>query len=398
MGEKFGRIMNYGDGVYSGQYVGALYAEAYFETDMRKVIERALDAIPEDCLFAEMVHDMLRWSLKYKDWEDCFEIATKKYWNPDEEGTNQTQPMEKGRTSSIDVRGNMAYVLMGLLYGENDFAKTVIISTRCGMDSDCNPSTAAGVLLVSQGFKAQPQELTSGLNRERYFQNSAYNFDKVLEICEKLVRRLVVRHGGKIVKGADDKEEFVIRVRKPVPSELQNSWTPGPLAGSRYTDEETSGIIISPDNVPKAMKTWSPSWVLFGNGYRYHSGMRMLDEFDGKKRVLKPHTYHDGTLPCGLLRYVDIPEGKDCKLSFSVKNYKNSSWRLKVVVDFRTAVEKVIDNELTKGGWYDVEVDLNRFAGKEDVLIELLQYPQGKYQWGTEFGYWADLDISGLER
>jgi hypothetical protein len=30
LGEKFGRLMNYGDGVYSGQFVGGMYAEAFF--------------------------------------------------------------------------------------------------------------------------------------------------------------------------------------------------------------------------------------------------------------------------------------------------------------------------------------------------------------------------------
>ncbi|MFQ5808673.1 MAG: ADP-ribosylglycohydrolase family protein, partial [Armatimonadota bacterium] len=34
LGEKFGRLMNYGDGTYAGQFVGGMYAEAFFESDM----------------------------------------------------------------------------------------------------------------------------------------------------------------------------------------------------------------------------------------------------------------------------------------------------------------------------------------------------------------------------
>ena len=34
--------MNYGDGVYGGIFVAALYAEAYFESDIMKIIEKAL--------------------------------------------------------------------------------------------------------------------------------------------------------------------------------------------------------------------------------------------------------------------------------------------------------------------------------------------------------------------
>jgi hypothetical protein len=41
------------------------------------------------------------------------------------------------------------HIVMGLLYGEGDMDKTIIISMRCGQDSDCNPSNAAGVLATS---------------------------------------------------------------------------------------------------------------------------------------------------------------------------------------------------------------------------------------------------------
>ena len=45
---------------------------------------------------------------------------------------------------------------MGLLYGEGDPMKTLEISTRCGQDSDCNPSNALAVLGVINGFSGLP--------------------------------------------------------------------------------------------------------------------------------------------------------------------------------------------------------------------------------------------------
>ena len=33
LGEKFGRLMNYGDGLYGGQFVEGMYADAFFEDD-----------------------------------------------------------------------------------------------------------------------------------------------------------------------------------------------------------------------------------------------------------------------------------------------------------------------------------------------------------------------------
>ncbi|MHC4431586.1 MAG: ADP-ribosylglycohydrolase family protein, partial [Planctomycetota bacterium] len=42
LGEKFGRLMNYGDGLYGGQFVGGMYAEAFFEDDMERIVRAGL--------------------------------------------------------------------------------------------------------------------------------------------------------------------------------------------------------------------------------------------------------------------------------------------------------------------------------------------------------------------
>ena len=51
----------------------------------------------------------------------------------------------------LDVRINGAYVYMGLLYGDGDFWKSMNIAMRCGLDSDCNPSTVGGILGTALG-------------------------------------------------------------------------------------------------------------------------------------------------------------------------------------------------------------------------------------------------------
>ena len=53
--------------------------------------------------------------------------------------------------------------LIGLLYGKGDFAKTVEITTRCGQDADCNPSSAAGILGTILGYNKIPDYWKQGL-------------------------------------------------------------------------------------------------------------------------------------------------------------------------------------------------------------------------------------------
>ncbi|MHC4560039.1 MAG: ADP-ribosylglycohydrolase family protein, partial [Planctomycetota bacterium] len=47
LGEKFGRLMNYGDGLYGGQFVGGMYAEAFFEDDIETIVLAGLKCIPK---------------------------------------------------------------------------------------------------------------------------------------------------------------------------------------------------------------------------------------------------------------------------------------------------------------------------------------------------------------
>jgi hypothetical protein len=61
LGEKFGVLMNYGDGVYAGQFMGAMIAEAYFETDMEKVVVAGLKAIPAGSQYHVCISVVLKW-------------------------------------------------------------------------------------------------------------------------------------------------------------------------------------------------------------------------------------------------------------------------------------------------------------------------------------------------
>ena len=61
LGEKFGRLMNYGDGLYGGQFVGCMYAEAFFERDLTRIVEAGLRCLPPESQYAGMVRDLLQW-------------------------------------------------------------------------------------------------------------------------------------------------------------------------------------------------------------------------------------------------------------------------------------------------------------------------------------------------
>jgi len=236
LGQKFGRLMNYGDGVYAGQFVGAMYSAAFFETDIVKVITEAQRAIPAKSQYAEMVRDVLTWYEADKDnWQATWARIEKKYHNdPNYTHGKCSPPGGKGKFS-IDAKLNGAYILMGLLYGKGDIDKTIVIAMRCGQDSDCNPSNAGGILCTAIGYSKLPERFTSKLNTKGKFSHTRYDFPGLVAVSKKLVRQAVVRCGGRIETDKAGKEILVIPVKAVTPSELLQTRTPGPVANSKQS-------------------------------------------------------------------------------------------------------------------------------------------------------------------
>lgn len=239
LGEKFGRLMNYGDGLYGGQFVGGMYAEAFFETDIEKIIQAGLRCIPPGSQYAECIRDVLEWyRAEPNDWEKTWGLINEKY-HLDKDYRRFS--CDKG-DFNIDAKINGAYIVMGLLYGGSDPEKTITIAARCGQDSDCNPSNAGGVLFTTMGFSQLPVRFTSALESERRFSHTPYNFVRLIEVCEKLARQVVVGAGGRVEKEAGGEEVFVIGLQRAEPSGLEQCWQAGPVANSRFTDSERSKV------------------------------------------------------------------------------------------------------------------------------------------------------------
>lgn len=243
LGNKFGRLMNYGDGLYGGQFVGGMYAAAFFECDPLRIVEAGLRCIPAESQYAECIRDVIAWWKEQPDdWQAVWQKIEDKYnLNPDYRRASCMKGL-----GNIDAKINGAYIVMGLLYGNRDIERTIIIATRCGQDSDCNPSNAAGVLFTTIGMRNLPDRFISALDRQTVFSHTAYNFDQLSEVCVKLAREAVQRAGGRIETNPQGEEVWLIPVEEPQPNPLEQCWQPGPIAESRFTDEERARILYPP--------------------------------------------------------------------------------------------------------------------------------------------------------
>lgn len=216
--DRVGRVMNYGDGVYGGMFVCGMYSAAFFESDPRQVAEAGLACIPPASQYAKLIRDLLDWSAQHPDdWRRVWQMIQDK-WDKDD-------PCSDGALSpfNIDAKLNGAYIAFGLLYGKGDFLKTMEISTRCGQDSDCNPSSAAGVLGVMMGFRRIPDEFKSGIAKlaDEKFEFTDYSFNTICESTLQRALSLIRKNGGQVTD-----TEVVVPGQSPKPPKLEQ-WNPG---------------------------------------------------------------------------------------------------------------------------------------------------------------------------
>lgn len=216
--DRVGRVMNYGDGLYGGMFVCGMYSTAYFENDPRKVVEGGLACIPAQSQYALLIKDLLDWSAAYpNDWKKVWHLVEDK-WNKDDACPDGVQS-----PFNIDAKLNGAYIAFGLLFGGRDFEKTMEISTRCGQDSDCNPSSTAGVLGVMLGYDKIPAKFKAEMPtlESRKFDYTDYSFNDIVKSTETRALSIVRMTGGTV-----NDAEVIIRTQKPKAPRLEQ-WSPG---------------------------------------------------------------------------------------------------------------------------------------------------------------------------
>ena len=207
IGNRIGHIMNYGDGVYGGIYVAAMYALAFINEDMEYVVAEALKTIPAQSEFYQCINDVIGWYRQNPDdWKFAWFEAQKK-WTYD-----KGCPDGVFRPFNIDAKINAAYIVIGLLYGKGDFGATVDISTRCGYDSDCNPANSAGILGAMIGYNKIPDYWKQGIDKveNMNFQYTDMSLNRVYEIGYNHAKEMILRNGG-----SEESDGFLIQYQNP---------------------------------------------------------------------------------------------------------------------------------------------------------------------------------------
>ncbi len=213
--DSIGHIISYGDGWYGGVYVATMYSLAFVSNDVDYVVTQAIKAIPEGSYYRRFMDDVIKLCRKNVDWRVTWREIENSY------GRHKACPDNYNARGSIDAAINSAYVVMGLLYGKGDYGRTLEIATRCGQDSDCNPSTAGGILGTMLGFSHIPDywKRCISLVEDRPFKYTDISLKRAGELSMRHALKVIALNGGKVAK-----QNVSIKVQPVQPVRLEQSF------------------------------------------------------------------------------------------------------------------------------------------------------------------------------
>ncbi len=327
--DKIGRIMNYGEGVYGGIFVAALYSEAYYENDIPKIIDKALLSIPSESDYYKIVKDVIKLHQHYPaDWRVAWKELEEKWGDVDICGA--------GTPFNIDAKLNGAYIVMGLLYGEGDPMKTLEISTRCGQDSDCNPSNALAVLGVINGFSGLPDYMQEGVKvlGDTLFIHTTYSFNSAVTSTVKYAQELIQKDGGTV----SDKL-IKVKIQAPQAPEYENSF-PNVVFDKRVSVFDNSGWSFKGKWTPYELTSSGKSGVK-QSMVTGKAGDELEFSFNGTGVSLagnwwkdggKADVYVDGNLHRSIDTYYDFANQQHTETIWHVMNLQPGEHKVKLVV------------------------------------------------------------------
>lgn len=130
------------EGTWAALFVAAIESSAFIIDDMETLIKIGLSKIPADCRVARSVNIAQEGYRNNLTWQE-----TRNKLVEDSEDLGWFQ-----------APCNIGFLVVGLLYGEGDFRKTVLTAINCGDDTDCTGATAGSILGIAYGTEHIPKE------------------------------------------------------------------------------------------------------------------------------------------------------------------------------------------------------------------------------------------------
>ncbi len=128
-----------GEAVYGAQVIAAMEAQAFVESDLNKLLDTATGLIPADSTIYRVIADLRELRGKEADWMRARDWLEEHYGYQHYQGVCHMVP-------------NHGLIVLSLLYGDDDFQKTLMIVNTSGWDTDCNSGNVGCLMGIKNGL------------------------------------------------------------------------------------------------------------------------------------------------------------------------------------------------------------------------------------------------------
>ncbi len=213
------------EGTVAEQFTATLESLAFVESDLRKLLEEGLAAIPAESRVAKAVRRVMEGYDRGEDWRAVRNALVE----------------QSADIGWFQAPANLGFVVLGLLYGEGDFKKSILYAVNCGDDTDCTAGTVGAILGIIGGTAGIPADWREYVGDKivTVSVDRSYRRVRSIETCSVFTERImmmvpsVLTANGLPMEWTDGEEaetaEFITRLEK-----RSRSYDADPLEQPRY--------------------------------------------------------------------------------------------------------------------------------------------------------------------
>ena len=214
------RITNDDWGTHPTIAYGVMLSAAFFEKDVEKLVQMAIERVPNEGPFAEGMRDVVKWHKQYDNWRDTRRKIHEKYYK-------YKKGSYEAPVSVVSSLQNGLCGIMAILYGEGDYMKTVGIAASAGYDCDNQAATCGALIGIRNGLSGlgdKAIDITLNIpSRQEWdepFNNLYCNYTRddlpivtpiseIVERIAKIAKTAILENGGRM-EIRDGKPVYII--------------------------------------------------------------------------------------------------------------------------------------------------------------------------------------------
>lgn len=160
-----------GEGTFAAVFWAVVESVAFVISDLRTLIEIGLSYIPSSCGVAQAAKLAIECHDTGKSWREARDEVLRQYrglHRPDRPDRVSADDRAKGLDDGQlgwDAPSNIGMIVIGLLYGQGDFEKSLCITVNCGEDTDTTAATVGSIFGIMHGVDRIPPKWTEPIGR-----------------------------------------------------------------------------------------------------------------------------------------------------------------------------------------------------------------------------------------